>query len=801
VTRSIETTGGDPPVRACDGLMVLDFGQGMAGAMPGMVLADNGATVIKVEPPEGDWSRGLAGFHMWNRGKRGIVLDLSLEAERRRAVDLVGRADVVIESFGPGVAERLGLEAGQLMAANPRLVHCSISGFGPAARFAALPGYEETVSAAMGRMIGLDHLSGAAANQDRAAPLFTAVPVASYGAAQLALQGILASLWQREQTGEGTRVRTSLVQGAAAFLMRQEFSRGDDDDRPVTLVTEAMQAGIELCFMTAECSDGRFLQMCARQDVHFRNWLSALSLEDLLEQPRFERAPLGMPDVAAVAEMDGRIRERMLTRSQDEWMEVFTKECDVGCDPFLTPGEFLRHPQMIENHRVIEFDDPVVGRCRQVGPLVLFSETPSSVDRPAPMLDEHAEEVWRELGSLPPLVSGRAKGPASPRGPLDGVTVVELAYYVAGPLGSALLAELGARVIKVEPLDGDPYRRTGLQSAKFLHGKESIALDLKADAGRQVLQELIGNADVFVHSFRPGVPARLGIDYATLRALNPDVVYLTAASYGSKGPQAHRAAFHSTPTALSGAGILQAGLDNPPVDDSFPDPGAGLGVATAMLLGLHARQRLGRGQELETSMLASTGYIMSPYLVHYDGSPPMRLPDRGQHGFDAMSRLYPCRSGWLYLSCVHERHWESLGTALGASSPLRDLGLSGPHFGVGHDPHVARVLGDLLATKTAAEWTAILQRHNVPAVEVADIDTEHWLIREGLVSEASHPLFGDYWRMLAKVDVGLTPSVPSAPAAAIGEHSVPILRDLGYSADAIEQLVKDGVLGTWSADI
>ncbi len=326
-------------------------------------------------------------------------------------------------------------------------------------------------------------------------------------------------------------------------------------------------------------------------------------------------------------------------------MQIFA-ELDVGADPFLTPDEFLAHPQMVDNGRVVTVEDPEVGPCRQVGPLALFAGATPFSSRPAPRVGEHNRQVRAELDGPGPEPSPRPARANRPVYPLDGVTILEVAYFLAGPLAATLLAEMGARVVKVEPPGGEPARRLGLQAAKLFHGKESVVLDLKRPDGMAALLELVERADVFLHSFRPGVAERLGIDPVNLLARNRGLVYVYAASYGSEGPQAGRAAFHSTPNALVGSGILQAGRGNPPVDDSYPDPGSALGVATAVLLGLHRRERAaGAGQVVETTMLATTGYAMSPYLVSYDGAPEWRLPDKGQHGVERATAALPGHGG------------------------------------------------------------------------------------------------------------------------------------------------------------
>jgi crotonobetainyl-CoA:carnitine CoA-transferase CaiB-like acyl-CoA transferase len=779
---------------ACDGVSVLDLGLGMAGAMAGLVLADNGADVVKVEPPQGDWARADRGFLMWNRNKRSVVLDLKDARERDRLLGLARGADVLIESFRPGVADRLGIGWAAMRAQNPRLVYCSISGFGPANGYADVAGYEGLVSAAIGRMVGLDPLNGAVAGQDRDAPIFTAAPIASYGAAQLAVQGILAALRARARHGHGDHVTTSLVQGAAAFMMRQELPRGDV---PRTqLVSPVTNAGIELCFMTARCSDGRYLQMCARQDAHFRDWVTAIGLGHLLNDPRFAGAPLGMRRIEDVHELDRLIRDRMTTRTSNEWMSVFTSDYDVGCDPFLTPAEFLEHPQLVENGRVVEVGGPEAGSSRQIGPLVNLSDTPSAPGRrPVPRLGAHTAEV------LATPRAPRAPGAGAPtrRPPLEDVTILEIAHFVAGPAASTMLAELGARVVKIEPIGGDPFRRTGLQAAKFMHGKESVAVDLKTAEGVAIVHELARRADVFVHSFRPGVPERLCVDHPTLAALNPELIYLYAGSYGSRGPQAKRAAFHSTPNALSGGGIIQAGAGNPPVDDSFPDPGSALGAATAIMLGLSARERTGRGQAMETTMLASAGYIMSPWLVAAEWLPEPPMVDKGQHGLGALYRLYRCSDGWLFVACVQDAEWRAFAEASGHAEWLAD-----PRFVTAgarrtHDAELATAIATVLAQRGAHGWEQLFRGHGVPAVRAFEQVQDVWFEEQGLLCEASHPVFGEYWRPPVKVTLDSAPA-RLGPAAAVGEHTRPVLAELGYSDADVDRLCRAGVVACWTEE-
>ncbi len=793
---------------ACEGLRILDFSQGMSGPLATMILTDHGADVCKMEPPWGDWARELPGFSMWNRGKTIGSVDLRHAVDLARIGTLARQADIVVHDWHPKTASARGLDGSSLRRANPGVITCAIS-TAPAGRpDISSGGYDATIAAMAGRMVGLDPLSGAAPGQDRAAPLFTAAPTAAYGAAMLAVQGILAALHQRTVTGAGSDVSTSLVQAEAAFLMRQDLARGGPDRPGLPGTPPAVHRGIVLSFLTAECRDGRYIQMCARQDHHFRNWMRALDMADVMDDPRYVAAPLGIRDIADIEALEHRIRERMLHKTQAEWMDLFSGAFDVGADPFLTPDEFLEHPQMLANDRVVTLLDPAHGELRQPGPLVLMSDTPARIERPAPLptkpglVPRWASEGARETSSPGPDDSHGE--PAAAAGPLNGLTILEIAYFVAGPLSATLLAELGARVIKVEPIEGDPSRRTGLQNAKFLAGKDSIAVDLKSSAGREILHRLLETSDALVHNFRPGVPEKLGFGYDETSRINPALVYLYAASYGSRGPQAHRTAFHSTPNALCGGGILQAGQGNPPVDDSYCDPGSGLAAATALLLGLTARRVTGRGQYLETSMISSAAYVHSNDMVlraddtahdtaHSGDQQRRPMVDKGQHGIGPCYRLYRCRTGWVFLSAWRDRDFRRLAEALDRSDWLQEQGFATRAGRQKRADGLAAQLAAVFATRDASEWLASLALPESVLAEVSDVPLERWFEQQDLLLPMEHPEFGPYWQPPAKLMFDGAAGAAS-PTCSLGEHTVAILTELGYTADHVTELREAGAV-------
>jgi crotonobetainyl-CoA:carnitine CoA-transferase CaiB-like acyl-CoA transferase len=820
---------------ACEGLRVLEFGWGMPVSLAGMILADNGAEVIKVEPPGGDPLRGQPAFIVWNRGKKSVVLDLKQDDDREKAGMLARSADVVLAAFRPGVAERLGLDYADLAAENPSLIYCAITAFGPDGPYARLPGYDAVVAAKTGWM----HEYAALSPEGR--PVYPAVPLASYGAAQGALHGVLAALHARAQTGRGQRVEASLVQGLAPVdyfeWMAWQLRRRDPDGFGVAPMTPApvpvdAPPAVPAAFMVllAYSKDGRWLQFNNLTAVQFDAFMRALGLELLwavVRPPGWEAGQYAMN----IADEDDRTRlweailGRVREKTVDEWTEIFLRDPNIGFDLLRTTEEALDHPQMVHNGQVIALDDPMVGPTRQVGPLADLSETPSRIGTPAPALSQH-QCLLAEGGR------GRS-GDASARSwpptarvplPLEGVTVLETAFFFAGPFGTTLLADLGARVIHVEPLEGDPMRLNypvpHVGPAKTMHGKQSLALDAKTAEGRAILRRLAAGADIFLHNFRPGVAERNGLGFEDLRALNPRLIYLHAAGYGASGPYAPRAMYALTATAINGNVLRLAGGTAPPAGAPLSlaeikryslhlsranrgegDATAALAVATVLLLGLVARDRTGRGQKIVSAMIGASAFLNSDENVSYDGKSPPRRPDPALYGLSALYRLYPAREGWVFLAAPREREWPRLCAALGRPAWASDPRFATAEARAAHDAALAASLGCMFAERSAAEWERHFAAHDLACVEVyrdsysAFANTDPHLREGGFTRTEDHPAFGAHTRH------GPVVTLPSAPpvvggAWLVGQHTRAILGELGYGEVEIRALKATGIV-TW----
>ena len=375
-----------------------------------------------------------------------------------------------------------------------------------------------------------------------------------------------------------------------------------------------------------------------------------------------------------------------------------------------------------------------------------------------------------------------------------------------------MLRELGARVIKVEPLDGEPMRNIlpfpEVGAAKSLQGKESIALDMATDEGRAIVHELAKRADIVLQSFRAGKAAKQGVDAATLRSVNPDLVYLDAPGYGTDGPCGDRPAFAPTIGAGSGLVMRNIGSSVPEepglsVDEirtaslrlqasgtteyAQADGISAVTCASAMALGLLA-------QELLTTMLTSAAHALADDMVEYAGRAPTLVADEELYGYGARYRLYEAADGWIYLAAPALREWDELVAALATDVDLGDdARFADEAARRANDAALAEVLAGVFRGKPAQHWEDYLLAHDVGCVvahpeppEVV-LQSKEFGAASGLLVHVEHPTFGEHDRLAPLVDFSRSQTI-AEPGVVCGQHTDAILTELGYSPDAIVDL-------------
>ena len=378
-------------MKALEGIRVIDFTQAMAAPFGTMNLADMGADVIKIEPPvTGEPTRELssiaqnghsATFMTMNRDKRGLTVDL----KRPEGVEIVKRlvktADVFVQNYRPGVAERLGLGYEDLRAANPRLIYCSVSGFGGTGPYAPRGGYDLIAQG----MSGVISVTG-----EEGAPAKSGVPLSDLCAGLFAAYGILCALEFRQRTGEGQLVDTSLLEAAMALTVWEATEYWVTGKAPKPLGSAHR---LTAPYQALRAADGYFT-VGANNDKLFEALCRVIARPDLLEDPRFKGRSGRMENRAALIEA---IEKTTIGETRAHWLERLDRD-GVPAGPINSYAEALADPHALARRMIVDLTHPGAGPIKALGIPVKLSETPGAVDRAAPLLGQHTSEILTELG-------------------------------------------------------------------------------------------------------------------------------------------------------------------------------------------------------------------------------------------------------------------------------------------------------------------------------------------------------------------------------------------------------------------
>jgi crotonobetainyl-CoA:carnitine CoA-transferase CaiB-like acyl-CoA transferase len=388
---------------------------------------------------------------------------------------------------------------------------------------------------------------------------------------------------------------------------------------------------------------------------------------------------------------------------------------------------------------------------------------------------------------------------------LKDITIVECATYVTGPYATALLADLGARVIKIEsPPAGDPYRYFApgeYYSPNFAHlhrNKQSVLLDLKTPEGKKICLDLARKADVFVENFRPGTAERLGLGYETLQALNSRLVYCSISAFGKSGPYAGKPGFDTLGQAMSGLLGLLADPEEPKIMGvALSDYITGFSAAYGILAGLMARQNSGHGMKVETSLLQATLSFIGETAAGYfaTGAVPTRIARvKNGHAFAFVTRdNLP-----LAIHCsVPEKFWLALLKTANRMEIAEDARFKTRDDRRRNFEQLEKELAPTFATKDREQWLRLLDGNDVPAsplYTMKEVLEDPQVLHLGITEEVEHPKTGKAKFIGGPVHFEGLPAEKSGPPPLPGEHTDTILAELGYSSADIEKLSKTGAI-------
>ena len=526
------------------GLKVLDLSHGVAGPMATMLMADHQARVTRVLPPDGDPFEDYSGSRVWRRGKDAVTLDLKDTADHATFLGLVDEADALVESFSPGVTARLGIDYETLSRRNPALIYVSITAYGRDAEDADRPGYDALVAARTGLQweqrgwpegceqhmsraegfapdieIPYDWVQGPA----RPGPLFSASTWPSLGAFFGASLGFNAALRARGLTGRGQHVETSLLQGAMAAAWAV-WQRADNPDAPDF---ETWVFGSRSPKGHFRCADGkwvhhwvpnpRFLITTSETDAE----AASLNVHD---DP--DRFGFGPEELLVMMHYQEDLMERVGRFGSDYWINA-AAAAKLPLQPCRPVEEALTDPLLLDDGCVIELDDPDLGPIRQVGAVYKLGACATRIT--GKVADATAAPSWPKVED-----GARALASMAGKGPLAGVRVLDFGLAVAGPYGTQLLSDLGADVIKINTTYDSYWHRSSISFA-CNRGKRSIALNLKDPRAKEIVRKLVESCNIVQHNMRYAPATRLGIDYETLKAINPGLIYCHTLGF-ERGP-------------------------------------------------------------------------------------------------------------------------------------------------------------------------------------------------------------------------------------------------------------------------
>jgi crotonobetainyl-CoA:carnitine CoA-transferase CaiB-like acyl-CoA transferase len=763
-----------------------------------MVLSDLGAEVIRVEPEGGDPVRALGGTQVWFRGQRSVTITAA-EVRSGAWRTLRDSANVIIDTAQPWILKPAGLldgfdtSQGQILAvltAHPR----TFAELAPAGSGANQAAYGELIEAEYGTQ---DFQEGVRP----AGPHFLGWPHAIYGAAWMLQIGILGALYESAGTGAGQTVTTSLLDGAA--ILSNVRWLGGANMGPALLTGSRITtraSNLRLIVGLFECADGYWIQVHTGPRGAFDRMLKVVGRDDLMVENAGVHI-LATPLEPAIAKSLWEYLDRFFkTKPSSHWCEILA-QADVCCMPALKPGEALWLEQMEKNG----LSEIAPDGARMLGKLAKYSQTPIELRRAIaePGADNAllaTQTAGPANGAAPP--NGRAPSAPADRnriGPLDAILMLDFGAYMAGPFANRLFADLGARVIKVEEYGGDPMR--GPQLSAFLgvqRGKESIAVNLKSDEGRQVALDLARRADVVHHNLRAGAMERLGVGWEQLRAINPRLIYCHSSGYGNDGPWSKLPTFEPLHSALTGMLVRTGGEGNRP--DHYlthMDYGCGLTSCAMVLAALVERERSGMGQYLEVPQTGAGLFAMSDVHGERNRKSETFPLDHEQRGHSPANALYRTADGWVVIACYSDREWAGVRRALGISAEWRPFAIArNERF---DDSGATKLIEAALAPLSSGAAMRRLRAEGMPCTTPtplpgAEIIEEPSMLARGVIVTEDHYVAGEVREVGHTVRFSNANMWSLRPAPVTGQHSIAILRELGRSDAQIAKLVEDRIV-------
>ena len=795
---------------ALDRVRVVDLGWGIAGGYGTKLLADAGADVVKVELPGGDPLRGYSAsfspvddhgplFGFLNTTKRSVALDYRTAEGRDRLLDLYATAELVMERSEPGELEALGVGWEALADRRPDATMVSVSNFGRGGPWSQRPATEFTLMAIAG--------STSTRGQPGRIPFNAGGRIGEWMGGLTAAVAATAALRRARRTGKGDHVDLSLLETIAPTCTNVQTLWGSftgDYDTKALLEVPSVEP----------TRDG-YVGFCVFTGQQWQDFTVLVGQPEWADDPQL--AALG-GRIAAGESIAGAIREWTSARTTEE----VVNEAILLRIPVAPIGNGANLPEFEQfAQRGVYVPNPGGGFLQ---PRVPYRNTthPSVAFRTAPRLGQHTEEVLGQReADADSSISARGSGtdPAASADalPLDGIRVVDMTAFWAGPYGTMVLASLGADVIHVESVQRPDGMRFGSARTPaddqwwefgptFQHanvGKRSVTLDLTRPEGMELLHRLIEVSDALVENFSPRVIDQFGLDWEAVSTLNPRLVMVRMPAFGLDGPWRDRVGFAQTMEQISGMCWLSGYPDTGPQLARGPsDPLAGLHAAYAVICGLHARERTGKGSFVEATMVETALNAAAEQVVEYSATGHLMSREANHHPYACPQGVYACSNGQhIALSVETGEHWEGLLAAVPdlELDQVPDSAALADRFAARHvfDERLSRWCGDHAST----DVVELLISFGVPAAELEMSrggDRNPQVNARGFYEAVEHRLAGTHRFPAFPARFGRQPDRWfTRPAPTLGEHNAEVLGGLlGVDDSELARLEAVQIIGT-----
>jgi len=804
--------------KALDGVNVVECCNFVAGPYCSKLLADLGAEVIKVEPPgAGDEARRRGPFvhdnpHpeqsllflYLNTNKLGITLDIKSPSGREKFMELVAWADILIEDNPPPILEDLELTYEDLGKLNPRLVMTSITPFGqtgPCGNYKAYP--INTYHSG-----GLGYLGPAGVEL----PLKPGGLFSEYICGETGAVGTLAALYNQRVTGLGQQVDLS-KQEAILSLARVQVDRYPNEG----VIQSRLDAQKGLVGVS-KCKDGYVAITAIRPP----EWQALVKLIANSEMERYEKYLDEDFREQNSEEINQHISNWMMNHAKEE---IYHQGQAIGLPvtPVMTAKDVVNSVQSNARQFFVEADHPVAGRLKYPATPYRFSATPSKIERPAPLLDQHTQEVFsgllhsskQGLEITESVTQPSKEGNKERRSPLQGLRVADFSWAWAGSYITELLASLGAEVIKVESMQRIDTSRaqafTTSQQFSSLNespvfndlnlGKLGITLNLSQPKAIELAKKLVSQSDLVVQNMRPGVMERLGLGYEVLKEVKPDIIYLSSSTLGAIGPERGYSGYAPNFAASGGISYITGNPNDEPARMAGEiDLLSAVTSTLAILAALNHRLKTGEGQYIDLSSSEAISVLVGEVLMDYltNGTVQTRMGNLDESM--APHNCYRCKGEdkWISIAVATDEEWEALCKVSGNPEWAKEQRFLTASARWQNQEELDRLLEEWTSNYSHYEVMEMLQEAGVaamPCFNAEELFNNPHLKHRQCWTKVIHPVLREQMVLSPPWKLSATPAKISSAAPLLGEHNEYVFGGLlGISKQEITQLIEEKVI-------